>query len=146
MPPEHYEVIAHAQRDIDSMYTIRVNNVDPAKMDDETVNFYFANFGKIGDVCRPTDLKTRKYRNFMFIRYNRIQGILQYRTCVTSIPSIDLLTNVPLYLFVDALEAAKQMNYKYILGLLVEVEFVRKTCYFGQDETTMDPVNMSGFT
>ena len=76
MPREHYEVLAHAQRDIDAMHTIRVNKVDPGKMDDEVVQFYFGNFGKIGDICRPTDLKTRKYRNFIFIRYIRIQGIL----------------------------------------------------------------------
>ena len=75
MPLEHYEVLAHAQRDIDAMHTIRVNHVDPAQLDDEAVHFYFGTFGKIGDISRPTDLKTRKYRDFMFIRYIRIQGV-----------------------------------------------------------------------
>ena len=89
MPPEHYNVLAHAQRDIEAMHTIRVNNVDVSKMDDEAVHFYFSSFGKIGDIVRPTDLKTRKYRNFMFIRYIRIQGIYILFDCVQNHHAFD---------------------------------------------------------
>ena len=44
----------------------------------------------------------------------------------------------------DALQAAAKMNLTYIFGKLVTVEFVKKVTYFGQDETTLDPANMSG--
>ena len=89
MPPEHFKVLAYAQRDIEAMHTIRVNNIDVSKMDDEAVHFYFSSFGKIGDIVRPTDLKTRKYRNFMFIRYIRIQGIYILFDCVQNHHAFD---------------------------------------------------------
>ena len=74
MPPEHYEALKRAQIDTTTMHTIRVNNINLDQFNDEAVSFYFGTFGKIGDISRPIDLKTRKYRNFMFIRYVRIQG------------------------------------------------------------------------
>lgn len=104
--------------DVSAMHSIRVNNVDANQMTDEAVFFYFGNFGKIGDINRPIDLKTRKYRPFIFVRFIRIQ---------------------------DALDAAKNMNHTYLFQKLVTVEFVKKVTYFGQDETTLDPIGMSGF-
>ena len=55
MPREHYEVLAHAQRDIDAMHTIRVNKVDPGKMDDEVDHLGKQETACVEDIAEKDD-------------------------------------------------------------------------------------------
>lgn len=115
MPKEHYGALRDAQIDITTMHSIRVNNVE-SYVTEETLRSYFSPFGTIGDINRPTDLKTRKYRDFIFIRYIKVK---------------------------DAIQAAKEMNHAKINSRIITTEYIKPVTYFGQDETSVSPL-MSG--
>ena len=111
MPKEHYEALQKAQIDKTAMHSIRVNNITEDATD-ENLQEIFSAFGPIGDINRPIDLKTRKYRNYVFIRYLRVA---------------------------DAIKAAKEMNNFRINRRVIKTEYINPVTYFGQDETTLSP-------
>lgn len=115
MPPSHREALRAAQLDKSTLFSIRVNNIGE-ELTDDMIHEYFGRFGKIGDISRPIDLKTRKYRNFVFIRFFRAQ---------------------------DAMQAARSTNNIRINEKLITTEFISNTTYFSQDETSVSP-KMSG--
>ena len=112
MPKEHYNALREAQIDKTAMHSIRVNNVENDTTDDK-LRMFFGPFGTIGDIKRPIDLKTRKFRDFVFIRYLRVK---------------------------DAIQAAKEMNHVRIDSRIVTTEYIKPVTYFGQDETSVSPM------
>ena len=115
MPEEHYKALEAAKIDKTTMHTIRVNNIDKSVSEQDLMRL-FSPFGTIGDINHPIDLKTRNYRDFVFIRYMNMK---------------------------DAIQAAKEMCYVRLGSRMITTEFVKPVTYFSDNETSVSPL-MSG--
>lgn len=76
LPFNHYAVKrADAIKHSDEVYTLKVTDI-PEEITPEMLQELFGCYGEIASIYSPMDLKTRKFRNFAFVRFmNKISAI-----------------------------------------------------------------------
>ena len=69
LPANHYDVKrADAIRHSDETYNLKVTNIPP-EITPEMLQKLFGAYGEVASIYTPMDLKTRKFRDFAFVRY-----------------------------------------------------------------------------
>ena len=69
LPANHYAVKrADAIKNSDETYNLKVSNIPP-QITKEMLLDLFGVYGEIASIYVPMDLKTRKFRNFAFVRF-----------------------------------------------------------------------------
>ena len=67
---------ADAIRHSDETYNLKVTNIPP-EITPEMLQKLFGAYGEVASIYNPMDLKTRKFRNFAFVRFMKKEAAVR---------------------------------------------------------------------